>query len=170
MSDQLVGAAEVARILGVSRQRVTQLAAEAADFPPSQAVIGAGRTWDRNTIERWAASHPDRGATYRPPRLAPVGTMSRCLGQISRLAADEARLLNHDWVGADHLLLAILHRDCPGAAREVLASFNVSYEEVRKAFIDSMGDPFEDGSQGWVTMPPATQLYFERANLKAVEL
>lgn len=96
--------------------------------------------------------------------------MPRGLWQISKLATDEARQLHHDWVGPDHLLLAILHPECPGAARDVLAFFDVNLQEARSALVESLGDPFEDSSHGWVTMPPATQWIFERATLKAFEL
>jgi hypothetical protein len=96
--------------------------------------------------------------------------MPRGIGQISKLASDEARQLHHDLVGPDHLLLALLHLECPGAAREALASFGVSLDEARNDVVESLGDPFDDNPQGWVTLPPATQLFFERATLQAVEL
>lgn len=170
VSDYLVDAAEVAQILGVSRQGVARLAAEAADFPSPHAVLASGRIWNRNTVEAWATSHPDRGPRYKMPAISTVGEMPQRLWQIFRLAGDEARRLHHDWVGPDHLLLALLHPESPGAARQVLASFEVSLEQARHAFIDSLGDPFEGSSQEWATVPPATQLVLERANLKAVEL
>jgi len=52
----------------------------------------------------------------------------------------------------------------------VLTSFDVTLQEARTALIESLGDPFEDKSHGWVTVPPATQLIFERATLRAFEL
>lgn len=170
MSEHLVDAAEVARILGVSRQGVARLAAEADDFPSPHAVLGRSRIWNRNAVEVWATSHSDRGPRYKMPASTQPGKMPRSLWQISRLAGDEARQLHHNWVGPDHLLLALLHPECPGTARQVLASFEVSLEQARHSFIESMGDPFEESSHAWATVPPATQLLLERANLKAVEL
>lgn len=51
----LVGVAEVADLLQVSRQRVHQLAA-ATGFPKPVAVLSAGLIWHRRDIERWAVS------------------------------------------------------------------------------------------------------------------
>lgn len=51
----LVGAAEVARLLGVTRQRVDALARTHASFPEPAATIAAGRIWLRQDIEEWAS-------------------------------------------------------------------------------------------------------------------
>ena len=169
VGDRLVGAAEAARILGVSRQRVAQLAAEAADFPPSETDPGGGRMWNRHAIEVWAVGHPERGPRYQPPTSSGGWQAHRRLGTIVKLATDEARHLHHRWVGADHLLLAVLHPECPGAARNVLASVGLSLDGVRAAYVNSLGDPFEAKDE-WTTMPPGTQLLLERARLKAFEL
>jgi hypothetical protein len=170
VSDDLVGAAETACILGVSRQRVAQLAAEATDFPTPETDPSGGRGWSRHQIEIWAAGHPDRGPRYKAPINTPEGKLPPRLWQIFSLANDEARRLHHPWVGPDHLLLALMHPECPGAAKEVLASFDLSLDNARSAFIESMGDPFEETSHGWTKTPPATQLVLERAKLKAFEL
>ncbi len=53
MGRELVGAAEIAEMLGVSRQRVDQLA-QHDDFPKPAAVLATGRIWERDDIERWA--------------------------------------------------------------------------------------------------------------------
>lgn len=50
----LVGAAEVAELLGVSRQRVDAIARTHADFPKPQAELQAGRVWLRAEIADWA--------------------------------------------------------------------------------------------------------------------
>jgi hypothetical protein len=34
---------------------------------------------------------------------------------VRNLAAEEATALHHSWIGEDHLVLALLHPDCPGA-------------------------------------------------------
>jgi predicted DNA-binding transcriptional regulator AlpA len=49
---ELVGAREIADMLGVSPQRVHQLAS-APDFPKPLAVLSAGMIWDRADIEAW---------------------------------------------------------------------------------------------------------------------
>jgi hypothetical protein len=49
----LVGLTEIAEMLGVSRQRVGQLAATDG-FPAPEADLAAGRVWTRQAIEKWA--------------------------------------------------------------------------------------------------------------------
>jgi len=50
--------------------------------------------------------------------------------QILEVAADEAKVLGHAHVGAEHILLA-LARDRDGVAAQVLAAFKIDYETVR---------------------------------------
>lgn len=50
----LVGIAEVAEILGVSTQRVDQIARTDATFPPPVAELRAGRIWQRHDVNTWA--------------------------------------------------------------------------------------------------------------------
>ena len=54
-----MGVTEVATQLGVTRQRVTQLA-DSVDFPPPVAELASGRIWDGNAIELWAQVHRNR--------------------------------------------------------------------------------------------------------------
>ena len=49
----LVGLTEIAEMLGVSRQRVHQLAVTEG-FPLPAADLASGRVWERKTIEKWA--------------------------------------------------------------------------------------------------------------------
>jgi predicted DNA-binding transcriptional regulator AlpA len=48
----LVGVAEIAELLGVSRQRVAQLASR-QDFPRPVTVLAAGQIWQDREIRRW---------------------------------------------------------------------------------------------------------------------
>jgi len=73
------------------------------------------------------------------------------------------------WIGPNHLLGALVHPDCPGAARSVLASLGVTAQRLRQARQRSFVDPYEPGS-GWRKASPAFQLVLERANLEAVLL
>jgi len=55
MPDNLLNAAEVAELLGVTRRYVNRLANEAEDFPATAAVFPGGRrVWRRSAVERWA--------------------------------------------------------------------------------------------------------------------
>ena len=65
MTNHLVGAAEVGRMLGVSRQRVTQIAAAYSDFPEPEVVLSSGRVWSRAAVQTWIEVHSDRGPGKR---------------------------------------------------------------------------------------------------------
>lgn len=54
--DHLVGAHEIGRMLGLSRQRVNQLAAT-PDFPKPDVVLAMGKVWKTDQIREWAAAH-----------------------------------------------------------------------------------------------------------------
>lgn len=49
----LVGVAEIAEMLGVTRQRVFQLT-KLEGFPEPTALLSAGTIWERETVEKWA--------------------------------------------------------------------------------------------------------------------
>jgi prophage regulatory protein len=49
----LVGAAEIGRMLGVSRQRVQQLVSRDG-FPEPEVVLEMGKVWKRSDVEEWA--------------------------------------------------------------------------------------------------------------------
>lgn len=54
MSHHLMGFAEIADLLGVSRQRVTQLRASDPTFPKPVSVLRATPVWESADIEKWA--------------------------------------------------------------------------------------------------------------------
>jgi predicted DNA-binding transcriptional regulator AlpA len=51
-----VGSAEVAAMLGVSRQRVQQLIAR-KDWPDPVVVLKMGKVWKRADVEQWMRDH-----------------------------------------------------------------------------------------------------------------
>jgi predicted DNA-binding transcriptional regulator AlpA len=53
MTIDLVGVAEIAEMLGVSRQRVHQIIREDEAFPHAVAELSAGKIWQRSDVERW---------------------------------------------------------------------------------------------------------------------
>ncbi|HEX8771318.1 MAG TPA: hypothetical protein VF711_11180 [Acidimicrobiales bacterium] len=62
----VVGVPEIARILGVSRQRVYQLMDTYDDFPEPVATLAVGRIWAREAVERWNRIQGDRpSGTHR---------------------------------------------------------------------------------------------------------
>ncbi|WP_250036116.1 helix-turn-helix transcriptional regulator [Paractinoplanes maris] len=56
----LVGAHEIRDLLGVSRQRVYQLAGR-SDFPKPVAELTQGKIWSLNDIETWIETHRSAG-------------------------------------------------------------------------------------------------------------
>ncbi len=50
----LVGVAEIADLLGISRQRVNRLVQTDPSFPAPEAELSAGRIWTRESIVEWA--------------------------------------------------------------------------------------------------------------------
>jgi predicted DNA-binding transcriptional regulator AlpA len=60
MTGHLVGLSEIASMLGVTRQRASQLVRDYDDFPPPVAELAAGRVWETAAVEVWAKAHPDR--------------------------------------------------------------------------------------------------------------
>ena len=54
MSHHLVGPAEIAAMLGVSRQYVDRLSKEDPDFPEPEAELTGGRVWSTEAVEAWA--------------------------------------------------------------------------------------------------------------------
>jgi hypothetical protein len=120
-------------------------------------------------VQAWAVTHPDPGPVFTGPDLPRDSGHPRQIWAVLNLAADEAHELNHPWIGDEHLVLGMLHPDCPGAARRVLESFGIRAEPFRQAFILSMGDPW-DTTPTYSTLSPATQLVLERANLEAARI
>ena len=62
---RLAGAHEIRELLGVSRQRVYQLAAR-SDFPEPVAILAQGKVWAIDDIERWIADHRASRAAADP--------------------------------------------------------------------------------------------------------
>ena len=57
--EQLAGAAEIAELLGVSRQRVTQLTSR-PDFPEPVAVLAMGKVWALDDVKAWKLARDER--------------------------------------------------------------------------------------------------------------
>jgi hypothetical protein len=52
--NHLVGVAEIAEMLGVTRQRVNVLAKTDPSFPVPEAELSCGRVWSRAAVVAWA--------------------------------------------------------------------------------------------------------------------
>jgi hypothetical protein len=177
MEPEPITTADAARVLGIARRQVVDLVSMAPDFPaPAEAAgPGGGRLWRRTQLEAWAAAHPDRGPAEAEPPLPEVGGRSPQVRKVLDLAVAVVRARHHPVVSPNDLLDGLVHADCPGAARQVLASFGITAEQRRR---DRERDRERGGADvdahepgpGRVSLPPATQLVLERAHLEAVRL
>src|SRR6266705_468212 len=70
--------------------------------------------------------------------LGEIGLTPRAK-KVIELAVDEARLLNHDYIGTEHLLLGLL-REGEGIGAGVLESFGLSVQEVRAKTIQVLNE------------------------------
>jgi ATP-dependent Clp protease ATP-binding subunit ClpC len=59
-------------------------------------------------------------------------------------AKKEAKLLNHTYVGTEHLLLGLLHEN-EGLATKVFKNFNVDTEQTRKEIFNELNPNFLSG-------------------------
>ena len=58
--------------------------------------------------------------------------------QVMVLAQEEARLLNHSYIGTEHILLALI-REGDGVAAQVLKSLNISFQAVPQRLKEIIG-------------------------------
>src|SRR5438132_8960912 len=89
--------------------------------------------------------------------------------QVVVLAQDEARALNHHYIGTEHILLGLL-REEEGLAARVLESLDVTVEDVRAqvARIVGMGD--EVVMTGQIPFTPRSKKVLEMALREALSL
>ena len=125
-------------MLGVTRQRVSQIISSYEDFPAPEVELSGGRVWSRAAVETWIAAHPDRGrkATTPSEGLFPRFTDHgrSAVGQ----AQQEARRLNHNYIGTEHLLLGLLGID-EGIARTALRVAGVALDDLRQRIEAKVG-------------------------------
>jgi ATP-dependent Clp protease ATP-binding subunit ClpC len=89
--------------------------------------------------------------------------------QVVVLAQHEARELGHDWIGAEHMLLGLLHEQ-PGAdplARRVLSDLGLDGEEV-KARVVALRGTAESPATGQIPFTPHAKRALEWALREAV--
>jgi predicted DNA-binding transcriptional regulator AlpA len=171
--------AEIAEMIGVSRQRVAQLTESYEDFPRPEVELTGGRVWSRTAVETWIASHPERG----PGRPEPEDRKGRFFGRQSSVMFDrftdrarssvvkaqqEARLLSHNYIGTEHLLLGLIAIG-EGLAFQVLAGFGVGLESVRDE-IEQMIGRGKSPPQGHIPFTPRAKTALEHAAREALKL
>src|ERR671917_224540 len=77
---------------------------------------------------------PDRRAAHMFERFTERAR------QVVVLAQEEARILKHDYIGTEHILLGLL-REKEGVAARILLDFDADSEKIRNEVIGTLPDP-----------------------------
>src|ERR1041384_5608568 len=84
------------------------------------------------------------------------------------LAQEEARLLNHNFIGTEHILLGLIHEG-EGVAAKALESLGVSLEAVREKVEETIG-PAGSSSTGSPPFTPRAKKVLELSLREALQL
>ena len=84
------------------------------------------------------------------------------------LAQDEARALNHNYIGTEHLLLGLIHEG-EGVAAKALESMEISLDAVRSQVIEIIGEG-QSAPTGHIPFTPRGKKVFELSMREALQL
>ena len=84
------------------------------------------------------------------------------------LAQEEARLLNHNFIGTEHILLGLIHEG-EGVAAKALESLGVSLEAVREKVAETIG-PAGSSTTGSPPFTPRAKKVLELSLREALQL
>ncbi len=84
------------------------------------------------------------------------------------LAQEEARLLNHSYIGTEHLLLGLIHEG-EGVAAKALESLGISLEAVRREVEELIG-PGQSPPTGHIPFTPRAKRVLELSLREALQL
>jgi ATP-dependent Clp protease ATP-binding subunit ClpA len=85
------------------------------------------------------------------------------------LAQEEARLLNHSFIGTDHILLGLIDED-EGLAAKALESLGISLEAVREKVEEMIGPPAGSAPTGSPPFTPRAKKVLELSSIEALQL
>ena len=140
---------EIAESMGLSHQRIHQI----IDAGAPEASDDARRT----LLGRLSR----RGAGRGPGARDALGRFAGDAREAFQLAQEEARALNHNYIGTEHILLGLLGVE-QGLAARILASLEVHLEQIRAGLEQRLGRP--------ATPPPPGALRMTPRSKKALEL
>src|SRR5258708_6215376 len=84
------------------------------------------------------------------------------------LAQDEARMLNHNYIGTEHVLLGLIHEG-EGAAAKALESLGISLEAVRQQVEEIIGQG-QQAPSGHIPFTPRAKKVLELSLREALQL
>ena len=88
--------------------------------------------------------------------------------RVVALAQDEARMLNHDYIGTEHILLGLIHEG-DGVAAKALESLGISLDAVRQQVLEIIGRG-EQAPPGHIPFTPRAKKVLELSLREAVQL
>src|SRR5512144_3055374 len=94
----------------------------------------------RNEVEKIVQAGPEMVTMGKLPQTPRAK-------KVIEYAIEEARNLNHNYVGTEHLLLGLL-REQEGVAAQVLMNLNLKLDEVREEVLNLLGHGMEPGGEG----------------------
>ena len=84
------------------------------------------------------------------------------------LAQEEARLLNHNYIGTEHILLGLIH-EAEGVAAKALEQLGISLDDVR-ARVRAIIDEGTDAPRGHIPFTPRAKKVLELSLREALQL
>ena len=84
------------------------------------------------------------------------------------LAQEEARMLNHNYIGTEHILLGLIHEG-EGVAAKALESLGISLEAVRQQVEEIIGQG-QQGPSGHIPFTPRAKRVLELSLREALQL
>ena len=84
------------------------------------------------------------------------------------LAQEEARLLNHNYIGTEHILLGLIHEG-DGIAAQALLSLGVTQEAVRDQVVEIIGQG-QQAPSGHIPFTPRAKKVLELSLREALQL
>jgi ATP-dependent Clp protease ATP-binding subunit ClpC len=88
--------------------------------------------------------------------------------RVSVWAQEEARMLNHNYIGTEHLLLGLI-REGEGVAAKALESLGVTLDKARRQVVDIVGLGYQSPS-GHIPFTPGAKKVFELSLHEAQQL
>src|ERR1700683_4270013 len=88
--------------------------------------------------------------------------------RVAVLAQEEARMLNHDYIGTEHILLGLI-REGGGVAAKALESLGISLEAVRQQVGEIIGQG-QQASSGHIPFTPRAKKVLELSLREALQL
>jgi hypothetical protein len=139
---------DVADALGLSHQRVHQIVNGGGEM----ATPARPRTFLNRLVRRNRATCEPGHKGLGPGELALAGFFVDAREAVS-LAREEARALDHDYLGTEHLLLGLLRTE-HGLAARLLSAIGVDLDRSRASVRNLLGNATSIGGEGRGESPP----------------